>query len=85
LYFGELGHYVFGLVARYNGGCIRNGEWYPGEEWQLPKLAAGFEIVVVPTWGYRIVKQEQSDGSTKQDRPTKKTVRTEKTNAEAGA
>ena len=40
----------------YNGGCIHNEEWYAGENRPLPILAKGFEIVVVPTWGWRIKK-----------------------------
>jgi hypothetical protein len=40
--------------TRYNGGCVRGGEWYNGEEKPLPKVADGYEIIVVPTWGWRI-------------------------------
>ena len=36
-------------TQRFNGGCCRNGVWYPGEEFQLPILAAGFSWVYVPT------------------------------------
>lgn len=46
---------AFGPV-RYNGGCERNGEWYQGENRPFPILAEGFEIVTVPSWGWRIVK-----------------------------
>jgi hypothetical protein len=56
LHAGELGHYYHGMTVNYNGGTIINGEWWPGEEWTLPKLPEGFEIVLVPTWGYRIVR-----------------------------
>ena len=44
-------------VTHYNGGCIRNDEWYAGEDFPFPILAEGFEIVRVPTWGWRIVKK----------------------------
>jgi hypothetical protein len=40
----------------YNGGCVRNGEWYNGEEFPMPKLAKGFKIERVPSWGLRIVE-----------------------------
>ena len=53
---GELGHYALGMSVRYNGGTVIDGEWWQGEEWQLPLLAEGYEIVHVPTWGYRIIK-----------------------------
>jgi hypothetical protein len=39
----------------YNGGCVRNDKWYHGEHFPLPELAPGFKIIVVPTWGWRIV------------------------------
>lgn len=60
LHSGELGHYAHGISVRYNGGCVRADEWWPGEEWPLPKLAEGFEIVHVSTWGYRIIKTPAS-------------------------
>jgi hypothetical protein len=41
----------------YNGGCVVNGVWYRGEHRPFPILAEGFEIVVVPTWGWRIKKK----------------------------
>ena len=54
---------TFGL-QEYNGGCIHNGEWYKGEIRLFPKLAEGYEIVIVPSWGYRIQKIGQNDGLT---------------------
>lgn len=51
---GYIGNH-FG-VTRYNGGCTRDGERYRGEDRPLPIVAAGYRIVRVPTWGYRIVK-----------------------------
>lgn len=45
-------------TERYNGGIVINGEWYQGEHRPFPILAKGFEIVVVPSWGWRIVKKD---------------------------
>jgi len=39
---------------RYNGGCIHDEKWYEGEIRNLPKVADGFEIVHVLSWGWRI-------------------------------
>lgn len=47
---------VYGTV-RYNGGCERDGQWWQGENRPLPKVADGFEIVFVRSWGWRIVKK----------------------------
>lgn len=55
--YGELGgHYVHGMSVRYNGGCIREDEWYQGEEWPMPLLPDGFKFVYVTSWGYRLIK-----------------------------
>lgn len=54
--YAELGHHAHGISVRYNGGCIREERWWQGEEWPLPQLAEGFRIIVVPSWGYRIVR-----------------------------
>jgi len=43
-------------VEIYNGGCVHNNEWYNGENRPLPVIAKGFKIVVMPSWGWRIVK-----------------------------
>lgn len=56
------GYFHFGghnneLVVHYNGGCEREGRWWQGEQWTLPKVADGYEIVHVPTWGWRLVKK----------------------------
>lgn len=40
----------------YNGGIVIGDEWYEGENRPFPKLAKGFQIVTVPSWGWRIVK-----------------------------
>jgi hypothetical protein len=45
----------FGKI-RYNGGCVHDGQWYDGEIRPFPVLAKGYEIVVVPSWGWRIQK-----------------------------
>lgn len=43
---------------RYNGGVIRDGEYYDGEIVPLPEVDDAYEIIHVPTWGYRIVKKD---------------------------
>ena len=40
--------------TRYNGGCIRAGQWWQGENNPLPTVHPDYEIVAVPTWGYHI-------------------------------
>ena len=44
-------------TERYNGGIVIDNEWYEATNRPLPKLAKGFKIVVVPSWGWRIVKE----------------------------
>ncbi len=44
--------------VRYNGGCCRGGEWFPGEVHALPTVPAAFRWVRVPTWGWRLVRAE---------------------------
>ena len=46
-YVGHLfGHYAHGSgTIDYNGGCIRNGQWYDGEHFPLPIIASGYELV----------------------------------------
>ena len=57
-YIGDMiGHYHHGMIVRYNGGTTINGKWWQGEEWQLPSVPPEFEIITVPTWGYRIIKK----------------------------
>jgi len=53
LHSGEIGH-IGGI--RYNGGTSIDGEWWQGEEDQMPILAEGFKIVRNPTWTWRIIK-----------------------------
>ena len=43
----------YGQKKRYNGGCIRNGKWYDGEEVPLPKIPDRFRI---SSWGIAIEK-----------------------------
>ena len=49
---------------RYNGGCVRDDEWFPGENRPLPEVAPGFEIVRVPTWGWRIIEKANREDPT---------------------
>lgn len=44
---------------RYNGGCVHDDEWYQGEHRPFPILPEGFEIISVPTWGWRIVDRRK--------------------------
>jgi hypothetical protein len=46
----------FGAI-RYNGGCTHDGQWYQGEFRPLPRLPAGYRIVTVPTWGWRLIAE----------------------------
>lgn len=46
---------AFGLQM-YNGLVERGGGLYAGENFPFPKLARGFRIVHVVSWGWRIVK-----------------------------
>jgi hypothetical protein len=46
---------MYGKVY-YNGGTVKNGKWFQGEDRPLPKVAKGFKIVYRPTWGFQIVK-----------------------------
>lgn len=41
----------YGHTVRYNGGCIRDGEWYDGESKPLPKIPETYRFVYRPTWG----------------------------------
>lgn len=43
--------------VRYNGGCLRAGEWYHGEVFSLPKLVCGYVWEHIPTWGWRIRRE----------------------------
>ena len=41
---------------KYNGGIVVKGKWYQGTKNLYPSLPAGFKIIKVPTWGWRIIK-----------------------------
>jgi len=56
-YIGSTVNNQYGLV-RYNGGCVRNNKWYAGEKFPLPKIPKTYKIIIVPTWGYRIVPRK---------------------------
>jgi hypothetical protein len=47
---------AYGL-QRYNGGTSIDGVWYEATFRPLPKLAKGYKIINVPSWGWRIVKE----------------------------
>jgi len=47
----------FGPI-RYNGGCVRDDKWYQGENRPLPEVHEDYEIVKVPTWGWRIKRKD---------------------------
>jgi len=53
------GHYLplIGPI-RYNGGCIREEEWYPGEIGLEPIVPEGWEVRYISTWGYHVQKTE---------------------------
>jgi hypothetical protein len=47
----------YGQRLTYNGGCIRNGEWYKSEEIPLPIIPDTYEFVKLSSWGTRIQKK----------------------------
>ncbi len=53
--------YKFGDF-RYNGGCIREAEWYQGEFFPEPIVAEGYEIVWVTAWGHYLIFTPKSNG-----------------------
>lgn len=54
---GYIGNH-FGSTI-YNGGCVYDGHWYQGEHRSLPLVHEDYEIIHVPTWGYRIVRRKK--------------------------
>lgn len=50
-------YFVYGR-HEYNGGCIRNGEWYRGDERPLPLVHPDYEIVEYASWGWRIQRKK---------------------------
>lgn len=47
----------YGQRRRYNGGCIRGGEWYQSEEVPLPIIPDAYEFVQIEAWGLKIQKK----------------------------
>ena len=43
-------------IQYHNGGCIREGKWYAGENFPFPKIPYNFKIIYVPTWRFRLIK-----------------------------
>lgn len=42
---------------RYNGGTIKENEWWQGENRPLPIVHPDFKLTYRPTWGWQIVKK----------------------------
>lgn len=47
----------YGDKVRYNGGCVRDGQWYEGEEVPLPKIPKTFRFRHITSWGTIIEKK----------------------------
>jgi hypothetical protein len=47
--------------VRYNGGCVHDGDWWQGEIRPFPELAAGYKIVHVCSWGWRLIAADDCD------------------------
>lgn len=54
---GMLPHIKSGKV-RYNGGIVIKDDWWKGEERYMPELAKGYKWVYIPTWCWKIIKEE---------------------------
>lgn len=50
-------HCRLGESMRFNGGCERDGNWYPGEAIPLPSIPDSYEFYDVPSWGRFIRKR----------------------------
>lgn len=50
----------YGTTTPYNGGCIRDGEWYKAEHIPLPKLPDSYEFYNIPSWGTHIRKKTKT-------------------------
>ena len=48
---------TYGQEQLYNGGCVRDGEWYNGEIIPLPKIPASYEFYTISSWGTYIRKK----------------------------
>lgn len=44
----------YGQVRKYNGGCVREGKWYPGEIRPLPVIHEDYEFYYLNSWGLMI-------------------------------
>jgi hypothetical protein len=53
---------AYGLTI-YNGGTSINGKWYRSVHRPLPKVADGYQIITVATWGWRLVHTEKENAS----------------------
>lgn len=51
-------HVQYGETLRFNGGCVRDGEWYEGERKPLPIIPDTYEIVTLSSWGLRIQRKK---------------------------
>ena len=51
------GPHGFGGI-RYNGGCIRDGEWWQGETNPLPVVTDNYEWTWVSSWGWRLIAKK---------------------------
>jgi hypothetical protein len=45
---------------RYNGGVVRDGQWFPGIVHTLPTVPDAFAWVRIPTWGWRLVRKGET-------------------------
>jgi len=50
----------YGQTVRFNGGCVREGEWYQAEAVPLPVIPDGWEFVPLCSWGPRIQRKEET-------------------------
>lgn len=58
---GLIGHdsdpYGYG-EHHYNGGCVRDGAWWQGENKPLPRIHEDFELYHVLSWGWFIRRKQ---------------------------
>lgn len=47
----------YGQTIRFNGGCIRKGEWYEAESVPLPVIPRSYEFHKLSSWGLTIRKK----------------------------
>lgn len=58
---GYIGNIVRIGQQRYNGGTVRNGKHYVGDDYGIPKVAKGFSIRYMISWGYVLVANSNKD------------------------